>query len=430
MLKSRIRPVASALALAAMTAAGAAVIAAPAVAAQDKGEAPKPPKPSKKAAKSLSEIQKALGEKDFATVKAKIAELESKGELTEEDMYFISNFKFQAAADTQDNALLEQALEQMAANKYTSSTEVPKIRNNLIALAIQAENYPKAIQRSKEALAADPNNVETMLNMGRIYYQQDDYANAGATFRQAVDTAKRLGQPVEESVYKLIAQSAIQSNDNAAVQSAMLELVRNYPNATNWRDALVLYRSQQGITDPMILDSYRLQWVNNALEGQREYIEMAELAMKRGLPAEAKAVLEKGMAANVFDSAKALANETLTSARTRAAADIKELPSLEAEARSGKTGDLAAATVGQGYLSHGNYAKAVEFYKLGLDKGVKNKDEVTLQYGIALVGAGRAQEALTAFQSVGGNLKPLADLWAAHAENVAQGGAPAASGQQ
>jgi len=420
MLKSRIRPFASALVLATMTAAGAAMVATPAV-AQKKDEAPKPPKPSRKATKGLGDIQKALGAKDYDTAKAKIAELEAAGDLTEEDLYFVSNFKFQAAAETQDNALLEKALEQMAVNKYTTPTEVPKIRNNLIALAIQAQDYPKAIQRSKEALAADPANVEIMLNMGRIYFQQDDYQNAIASFRQAAEVAKSQGQTVEENVYKLIAQAAIKSENPANIQSAMLDLVRNYPSQTNWRDALVLYRSQPGIGDPQTLDSFRLQWVTNALDGQRDYIEMAELAMKRGLPAEAKAVLEKGAAANVFGSAKALADEMLASARTRTAADLKELPSLEAEARSGKTGDLAASTVGQGYLSHGNYAKAVEFYKLGLDKGVKNKDEATLQYGMALLGAGQAQEALAAFQSVGGNLKPLADLWAAHANNVVQG---------
>lgn len=422
MLKSRIRPVASALVLAAMSMTSAAIVTTPAM-AQKKEDAPKPPKPSKKGQKDLAEIQKLINGGDFAGAKAKIAEVEAKGELTEEDKFYVANFKVQAGSQLKDDALIESALEMMAASKYTPATELPKIQRNLVALAIQAENYPKAIERSKAVLASNPDDVETILNMGRIYYQQGDFNNAIATFQQAIATGARIGQPADENTYKLIAQAAMQSKNNAALQSAMTALVTNYPNPTNWRDALVLYRDQPGITDPMILDSYRLQLANNALAGERDYIEMAELAAKRGLPAEAKRVLEKGLAANVFVQAKAAANELLTLSRTNTASDLKDLPGLEKEARAAKTGDLAASTVAEGWMSHGDYAKAVEFYKVGLDKGVKNPAEANLRYGMALVGAGRPAEAATAFAAVTGNLKPLADLWAVYAQQQAKGGA-------
>jgi len=426
MLRSRIRPVASALVLAAMSVTAAAIVSTPA-AAQKKEAAPKAPKPSKKAQKDLGEIQKLIGAQDFAGAKAKIAEVEAKGGLTEEDLYFVSNFKLQAALQLKDDAMVESALEAMAANKYTPAAEVPKIQNNLVALALQAENYPKAIERLRGVLAADPNNIEAILNIGRIQYQQGDFPGAIASFQQAIEASGRAGQPAEENTYKLIAQAAMQAKDNAALQSAMTGLVINYPNATNWRDTLVLYRDQPGITDPLILDSYRLQLANNALAGERDYIEMAELALKRGLPGETKTVIEKGLAENVFNQAKAAANELLTLSKTRAAQDLKDLPGLEKEAQAAKTGDLAASTVGQGWMSHGNYAKAVEFYKLGLEKGVKNPAEANLHYGMALVGAGRPEEAKAAFAAVTGNLKPLADLWAIYASQKTGGGA--ASGQ-
>lgn len=422
MLKTRIRPVASAFVLAAMTMTGALAVSAPA-AAQKKEDAPKPPKPSKKAQKDLGEIQKLVNGGDFAGAKAKIAEVEAKGELTEEDQFYVGNFKLQTGLQLKDNALIESALESMAASKYTPAEERPKIQRNLVALAIEAQDYPKAIERSKAVLATNPDDVETILNIGRIYYQQGDYNNAIASFQQAAETGNRIGQPADENTYKLMAQAAMQAKNNAALQSAMTALVTNYPNATNWRDALVLYRDQPGITDPMILDSYRLQAANNALAGERDYIEMAEIAGKRGLPGEAKKVLEKGMAANVFVQAKASANELLALANKNAAADLKDLPALEKEARAAKTGDMAASTVGEGWMSHGDYAKAVEFYKIGIEKGVKNPAEANLRYGMALVGAGRAAEAVPVFASVTGNLKPLADLWAVYAQQQTKGSA-------
>lgn len=421
MLKSRIRPVASALVLAAMTMTGAAVVATPAVAQKKKEEAPKAPKPSKAAQKDLAEIQKLVNASDFAGAKAKIAEVEAKGNLTEEDLFYINNFKLQAASQLQDNALLASALEGMAGNKYTPASEVPKVHSNLVALALQAEDYPAAIKWLQVAHNANPDDVETILNIGKVYYQQGDFNNAIANFQKAVDTSNRLGQRADENVFKLMAQAAMQGKNNAALQSAMAALVTNYPNPTNWRDTLVLYRDQPGITDPMILDSYRLQLAANALAGERDFIEMAELANKRGLPAEAKKVLEKGLAENVFVQAKASANELLGLVRNSTAADLRDLPGLEKEARAAKTGDLAASTVGEGWLSHGNYAKAVEFYELGLQKGVKDASETNLRYGIALVGAGRAADALPVFGSVSGKLKPLADLWAVFAQQKAKG---------
>lgn len=422
MLKTRIRPVASALVLAVMSVSAAAVVATPA-AAQKKDEAPKPPKPSKKAQKDLGEIQKLINGGDLEGAKAKIAEVEAKGELTEEDDFYIANFKIQTGSQLKDNALIEAALEKMATSKYTPASELPKIQRNLVALAIQGENYPLAIERSKAVLATDPNDVETVLNMGRIYYQQGDFNNAISTFQQAIETGNRIGQPADENTYKLMVQAAMQSKNNAALQSSLLALVTNFPNQTNWRDALVLYRDQPGITDPMILDSYRLQAANNALAGERDYIEMAELAAKRGLPGEAKKILEKGLAENVFVQAKGSANELLALSQKNTVTDLRDLPGLEKEARAAKAGDLAASTVGEGWMSHGNYEKAVEFYKLGLEKGVRNPAEANLRYGMALVGAGRPAEAATAFGAVTGNLKPLADLWAVYAQQKAQGGA-------
>ncbi|MEX6723164.1 tetratricopeptide repeat protein [Parapedomonas caeni] len=422
-LKMLSRAATSALVLGLLS-VGAVAIAVPAVAADKTKEEPKGkvPKASRKAQKPLGEIQKLIGEQKFEEAKPKIAEAEALPDLTADDRYFINNFKYNTALALKDNAMLEQALEAMAISEFTAETDRPKILQNLIALAFQRQDMPKAIEQSKRLLQLAPDNVDARMNLGRVYYNQDDFSNALGAFKEAIATATRLGQPVEESYYKIVAQTALRANNQAELRSAMLELVKAYPSSTNWRDALVLYRDTPGMTDPLILDSYRLQWLNEALVGERDYIEMAEIALtKRGLPGEAKSVLEKGIANGVFTKAKGVANEMLTQAKGRVGADQKSLPGLEKEARAGKTGDFAASVVGQGYLSYADYAKAIEFYQLALSKGVKNPDEVNLQLGIALVGGGRAAEALPAFANVKGALaRPLADLWAAYATRKAQ----------
>lgn len=403
------------LALAATGGLSSSAVAADAT----KKEAPPAGKLSKDVQKVLAEVQKLQKAGDNAGAAAKLAEADAVPNRGKYDDFVIGQFRYNIAIANKDNAALEAGLKAMLDSGFVAQEDQVKIVRNLVALAFQRKDIAAATAETQRWIQLAPNDPDPVLNLGKIYYNEDKYAEALSAFKSAAALAEKSGQKVDENTYKIIAQTALKSGKPAEIAASMRNLVLQYPNPTNWRDALVIFRDQQGVTDPMILDSYRLQWRNNALNGERDYIEMAEIALKRGLPNEAKLALEKGQALSIYSKGKSVAMEMLTQARSRLGADQKSLPGLEKEARAAKTGDLAANGPAQGYLSYGDYPKAVEYYQLALQKGVKNPDDIYMQLGIALAGAGKGSEAQEAFSKVKGSLaKSLADLWAAYASTT------------
>ena len=79
----------------------------------------------------------------------------------------------------------------------------------------------------------------------------------------------------------------------------------------------------------------------------------------------------------------------------------------EKRAAGAAKGDVAMQT-GDAYLGQRNYAKAVEMYRLALQKGSIDANVVNTRLGIALALSGQKAEAKTAFGAVAGS--PRADI--------------------
>ena len=71
------------------------------------------------------------------------------------------------------------------------------------------------------------------------------------------------------------------------------------------------------------------------------------------------------------------------------------------------------------YLGQGNYAKAIELYKLALQKGPANADQANMHLGIAQAMSGDKASAQTSFAAVQNEpAKDIASLWQAYAGGV------------
>jgi len=149
-------------------------------------------------------------------------------------------------------------------------------------------------------------------------------------------------------------------------------------------------------------------------------MEMAELAVKLGSPGEAVAELQKAIGGGAFkiEQNRTSAESRLKQLTALAASDKAGLPAFEKEAMAAKGGE-GDVRLGQAYLSYGEAAKAVEAIQRGIAKGsLRNPDEAQILLGIALLHAGRKDEAIAAFGSPKGadaKLADLAGLWALHA---------------
>jgi tetratricopeptide (TPR) repeat protein len=110
----------------------------------------------------------------------------------------------------------------------------------------------------------------------------------------------------------------------------------------------------------------------------------------------------------------------LSDAKTQAANDQKQLPSLDKEARAAATG-TADVGLGAAYLSYGQVDKAIEALERGIKKGgVKRLDDAQMALGRAYLKANRREDAAQAFDAVpdDSKLARVADLWAIYARQA------------
>ena len=99
-------------------------------------------------------------------------------------------------------------------------------------------------------------------------------------------------------------------------------------------------------------------------------------------------MIAKGKAAGKIPASDRDRGGACQASRATAISSEGSLAALATKAASSAKGELASQTA-DAYLGQGNYAKAIELYKLALQKGVANADEVNLHLGIAAGDVGR-----------------------------------------
>src|SRR3546814_4076514 len=95
----------------------------------------------------------------------------------------------------------------------------------------------------------------------------------------------------------------------------------------------MIFRDLRNPTGDANLDLMRLMRATKSLNGERDYYELAEAANSKGLPGEAKAVLEAGIAAKAVNATKPAFKELLASASSKVEQDRASLSGLEAKDR-------------------------------------------------------------------------------------------------
>lgn len=407
----------SRLALAAMLAlgAGGALSTAPVFAQKAKKvEGPAPPKLSKQVQAPLSEAQKliAAGDNAGALVKVQAADAVK---TTPDEAFVVNQFKLNVAIAMKDDALTEQAIEgQIASGRVDRETQTKYI-TALASLALRRNDTPKALAQYERLAALSPNDAEIPISIGELYRRNNQNAQAVASYKKGIEIRKASGQPVPEAWYRNYVRTAYDAKLTTETGPATAAWVSAYPTPTNWRDALVIFRDAR-LDDQVNLDAMRLMRAAGALTGERDFVEYAETAAQRGLPGEAKAILDEGVAKNMLSSSKPYVKDITALVTPKVAADRASLAGLERDAKGPKGTAKGAAAVADGYLSYGNWAKAAELYQLALSRPGVDAATANTRLGIALARqGGKKAEAEAAFKAVQGNptRQQLAQLWLA-----------------
>jgi tetratricopeptide (TPR) repeat protein len=155
------------------------------------------------------------------------------------------------------------------------------------------------------------------------------------------------------------------------------------------------------------VDLYRLRQVVGALRSGGEYAQYARSAAELNNFNEAKAALDAGIAAKAIDPAKAEYRDLVDGLKAKPIATAADLAEATKTAQSG----MALLRIGDRYYAMGDYAKAVELYRIAMGKPGVDAAVANLHVGMALARAGDKAGATSAFNAVTGPRAEIAKFW-------------------
>ena len=408
--KAITRASAGAAAMAVLFTAG--MTPAPAHAREKKAaEEAKGPKLTEAVRKQLLDAQTKIKAGDNAGAVVALKAAEQVPDRTPDDNFYIANLKIQAAQSLKDNALLREALEQAIASGKSTPEQTSQFVRVLANLAVQANDYPTAQKYYEQMAAATPDDPAVTGDLAKIYLRSKQTAKADAMLSRAIASTEAKGGKADEELYLLRVQIAYDSKNIANMLPTSLALVRAYPKPKNWDAAIYSFRNQK-LDEQIDIDTYRLQRATGSMTGEGQWLDYAQTAQLRGLPAESRAVLSEAVSRKIVDTSKPAYQELSRGASpAKIAADRASLPASERQARAAANGKLANGTA-DGYFAHGDYAKAADLYRVALTKGGVDVARVNTRLGIALAQAGDKAGAEAAFKSVSGEPRAtLAQYW-------------------
>jgi hypothetical protein len=355
---------------------------------------------SRAIAKEIAAAQKAMQASQWSEALKNLEAAEGKPGQTTFDKKTVAEFKGICYVRLNNLKAAQTAYEQAVATGGYSPEELPKTYRLLFQLAATNKSDAKAIEYGKQAADAGSATDDDLLIMSQLYYQEKDCKNSGVWGDKAIAAFKKAGQPPKEVLYQLKLQCASDANDTNGMKSSLYDLVR-LTNKTSYWNNLIRLERQDERDDHNTLMIYRIMFDTNSMNADTDYIEMAQLLGDASLPGEAQAVLEKAISSGVLkDEHKERTTRLLASMKTRADADKKALPQLDAEAAKNPAGQLDVK-LGEVYYGAGDYQNAVTAINRGIGKSqIKQLDEAYVYLGRAQVALKNTAEAKKAFEKL------------------------------
>lgn len=369
--------------------------------------------------KPLTAAQEAIRAGNYKDALAKLAEAESKPDLTTWERLVISRTKAPAAYGAGDSTLAMSSFEASLASPMLPAADRRLILETTIKLAVQMKDMARADRWLKTYIAEGGNDPALRQMYPQVLGVIGDHAGAVSEAKAIVLANDAAGKPSSDALLRTLGASANATKDDASYQFALEHLVVSSPRSDYWADLISRVIRRQGFADERLrLDTYRLmQAVGVELEGD-EFVEIAERAQQAGQPIEALKALdtakEKGLLGQIKNQAGL--NKLREQIGKAAAQDLASLDDSEKSALAAKEGN-AAVNVGLALLAAGRTERAVGLMQQGLAKGgVRRPDDAQLRLGMALARAGRTEEAARTLATVGGSdgTADLARLWALH----------------
>ena len=374
---------------------------------------------SKEFRKEAAKVQKLVNEKKWPEVLAALPALDVLPSLSGDELKVIATWRLQATQATGDMDAFTAAIEHFLQKGYAAPEQIGPMNQQLAAYYNGKKDRVKTAHHYRLFIDATPDaDAKELETLGRLYLQNSDYTEAAHWLGKATDFAVGRGEKPDEAWFQLRDRCFVELKDQAARLANLEALIGYYPNKEYYSRILAIYQSETKDDRIVMLNAYRLAVADpqGGLATVGGYLGYADTALVAGSPGEAVRGLERGMKEGIVPSAGSN-QAALQEAKAAVAIDRKNLPAEANAAEKSPKGEVAVK-VGLGFYSTGDYERAVEMVRRGIEKGgVARLDDANLLLGAALMELGRRDEAKVAFQAAassagpGGHLARIAGLW-------------------
>jgi tetratricopeptide (TPR) repeat protein len=263
----------------------------------------------------------------------------------------------------------------------------------------QAQDFQRFVKWSREYLALDGANttvrpvyIQTLAVL-KMHKEVVEEIN----IKMKLDLAAQLKTP--ENELRMLAISQRQLKDEEGYNETLKRLLLGYPSKAYWSEMIARLARQASFNGRYDLDLYRLLELTGNMEEANEFIDMANIALKNGLPAEAARVMAQAEALGVLGKGPdALTHQKLKlEVKQKLAEDEKALPGLERSAKDANT----IASLAEVYAAKQQWETAiVSFNKAMALGGLRREAEVKLHTAWAHYKAGKKTEAVQLWDSI------------------------------
>jgi len=270
---------------------------------------------------------------------------------------------------------------------------------SLLSVCQQAQDFQRFVKWSREYLALDGANttvrpvyIQTLAVL-KMHKEVVEEIN----IKMKLDLAAQLKTP--ENELRMLAISQRQLKDEEGYNETLKRLLLGYPSKAYWSEMIARLARQASFNGRYDLDLYRLLELTGNMEEANEFVDMANIALKNGLPAEAARVMAQAEAQGVLGKGPdALTHQKLKlEVKQKLAEDEKALPGLERSAKDANT----IASLAEVYAAKQQWETAiVSFNKAMALGGLRREAEIKLHSGWAHYKAGKKTEALQLWDSI------------------------------
>ena len=370
--------------------------------------------------KPLQSAQELLKAQKYKDALARVRDADAIGGKTAYETSVIERMRFIAANGAGDTEVAAKALDALIATGRLAAADQQKFAQALAVAYYRARNYAQAIEWTARYFKDGGNDPQMRTVLIQSRYLAGDFAGAAKDLHtEFAADEKNGGKPAEERL-QMLATCYLKLNDNAGYAGVLEKLVVHYPKKEYWADLLHRIQKKPGFADRLALDVFRLKLAGGNPGSASYTMEMAQLALQQGYPAEAKKVVDQGYAAGVLGSG----NEAERHKRLRdlvdkqLAEDRKSLAQSENQAMAAKDGG-GLVNVGFNYVLNGQNDKGLALMEQGIARGnLKRPEDAKLHLGVACLLAGQKARAQQVLKTVQGNdgTADLARLWLLHAQ--------------